>query len=434
MFATQKVRIKKLSLDEYEAMRLLHRYAKNLYNVGLYALRQHFFVTGKLLGRNKLYHQCKLNENYHMIQAGVSQQILKSARKAMKSFLALSRKAASGQYPQEKVEIPNYMPKDGYRQILCSTNAISIRNGYFLVPMSNQFKKGHPGLSITVRVPDRIADRTIKEVRLNPLYHARYLEAEFVYKIKGGKVQPKQMPGALAIDLGVDILAAGIGTNGTAFLIDGKQLKAKNQWYNKERARLQTAKELQGIKCETSKMAAIAYSRENFMRDYLSKAGHLILQHCLYNKIGKVIVGVNPGWKQEINIGRVNNQNFVQIPFWKFRRFLEHLCEQNGIAYAEITESYTSKASFLDRDVLPEFSADNDEKYVFSGKRIKRGLYRSSNGRTVNADLNAAANILRKAIPDADLSAIDRTLCLNPVRLYPLATQKKRLLKSKAAA
>ena len=99
MLATQKVRIKKLSLDEYEAMRLLHRYAKNLYNVGLYALRQHYFATGKLLGFTALYHQCKLNENYRMIQAGASQQILKNAHEAMKSFLSLSRKAAQGQYP-----------------------------------------------------------------------------------------------------------------------------------------------------------------------------------------------------------------------------------------------------------------------------------------------------------------------------------------------
>jgi len=298
--------------------------------------------------------------------------------------------------------------------------------------MSRSFVKAHPGLSITIRVPSRIAYLAIKEVRLNPLHHARYLEAEFVYKTKGENLSPKQMPGVLAIDLGVDTLAASISTNGTAFLIDGKRLKAENQWYNKERARLQAVKSAK--KYETRKMAAIAYNRENLMRDYMSKSGHLILHYCLDNKIGKVVVGVNPGWKQQINIGRTNNQNFVQIPFWKFRRFLKHLCEQNGIAYAEITESYTSKASFLDRDILPEFNAESIEGFMFSGKRIKRGLYRSSNGRTVNADLNAAANILRKAVPDADLSAIDRALCLNPVRFYPLATQKKRLLKSKAAA
>ncbi|KLU62535.1 putative transposase [Peptococcaceae bacterium CEB3] len=293
--------------------------------------------------------------------------------------------------------------------------------------------KEHPGLAIKIRVPDRIANQPLREVRLNPIHHARFLEAEFVYKT-ADKAQPVWEPETLALDLGVNTLAAGVSTAGTAFLIDGKRLKSANQWYNKERSRLQSMKDLQGIKGETNKLALIAYNRENFMRDYLSKAGHLILQHCLDNKIGRVVVGVNPGWKQEINIGHVNNQNFVQIPFWKFRRFLAYLCEKNGIEYVEITESYTSKASFLDRDLLPEFDPEHTEKYVFSGKRVKRGLYRSANGQAVNADLNGAANILRKACPGIDLSRVSHALCLNSMRLYPLATVKKRALKSKAAA
>lgn len=176
-----------------------------------------------------------------------------------------------------------------------------------------------------------------------------------------------------------------------------------------------------------------AHSPKKYMH-YLSKAGHLILQHCLDNKIGRVVVGVNPGWKQEINIGHVNNQNFTQIPFWKFRRFLAHLCEKHGIEYREIPESYTSKASFLDRDELPEYDPEKPEQHTFSGKRVKRGLYRAANGQTVNADLNGAANILRKASPGADLSVANRALCLNPVKLNPLATVKKRAQKSKAAA
>ena len=434
MFATQKTRLKNLSIVEYEAMRLLHRHAKNLYNVGLYALRQHFFATGTLLSFTKLYHQCKANENYQMIQAGASQQILKSAHEAMKSFLSLSKKAALGQYPREKVKIPKYLAKDGYGQIPCSTNAIAIRNNYFCIPMSRHFIQENPGLKIGIRIPDRIAGELIKEVRLNPLYGARYLEAEFVYKPKKGSAQPERMPGILAIDPGVATLAAAISTVGTAFLVDGQRLKTKNQWYNKERARLQSIKDLQSIKGGTAMLAAIAYNRGNFIRDYLSKAGHLIVQHCLDNGIGRVVVGVNLLWKQEINIGRVNNQNFVQIPFWKFRRFLKHLCEKNGIEYMEITESYTSKASFLDRDTIPEYDPHRTKKPMFSGKRVKRGLYRSATGRAVNADLNGAANILRKASPGIDLTLVDRALCANPARLYPLATTKKRTFKSKAAA
>ena len=301
-----------------------------------------------------------------------------------------------------------------------------MHNGYFQLPLSNTFRKEHPDLAIAIRVPDRIANHSIREVRLTPKHHARFLEAEFVYE--AGENAPNIGMEILAIDLGVNNFAACISTVGTSFLIDGKRLKAENQWYNKESARLQSAKDLQTIQGETNKLALISYNRENFMRDYLSKASHLIVQHCLDNKIGRVVIGVNLGWKQEINIGHVNNQNFVQIPFWKFRRFLSYLCEKHGIEYKEISESYTSKASFLDRDELPEYSPERKDVLIFSGKRVKRGLYRSANGQTVNADLNGSANILRKSFPDADLSSVDRAICLNPIRLYPLATVKKRSL------
>lgn len=432
MFATQKVRIKKLTKQEYEAMCMLHRYAKNLYNAALYELRQYFFDTGKLLSYNKLYHICKTNENYKQIQAGVSQQILQRAYEAMKSFLELRKKANKGEYLTEAVSIPKYLPKDGYYQLCCSTNAIAVHDGYFQVPLSRLFSKEHPGISISIRVPERIAGKSIREVRLNPKYNARYLEAEFIYEAEG--TAASHGTETLALDLGVNNLAAGISTAGTAFLIDGRRLKSANQWYNKERARLQSIKDMHGIKGETNKLAAIAANRENFIRDYMSKAAHLIVQHCIENDIGLVIVGVNPGWKQGVGIGHVNNQNFVQIPFWKFRRFLSHLCEKHGIEYEEITESYTSKASFLDMDMLPDYDPKDDTIYAFSGRRIKRGLYRSADGQKVNADLNGAANILRKKVPYADMSAIAKALCINPRKLYPLSTVKKRNIKSKAAA
>jgi IS605 OrfB family transposase len=432
MFATQKVRIKRLTKQEYEAMRMLHRYAKNLYNVALYELRQYFFDTGKLLSYNKLYHICKTNENYKYIQAGVSQQILQRAYEAMKSFLELRKKANKGEYLTEAVSIPKYLPKDGYYQLCCSTNAITIHDGYFKVPLSRLFSKEYPGISISIRVPERIAGKSIREVRLNPKYNARYLEAEFVYEAEG--TATSHGTETLAIDLGVNNLAAGISTAGTAFLVDGKRLKSANQWYNKERARLYAIKDMQGIKGETHKLASIAANRDNFIRDYMSKTAHMIVQHCIENNIGRVIVGVNPKWKQNVEIGRVNNQNFVQIPFKKLRRFLEYLCGKCGIEYKEEPESYTSKASFLDMDEIPEYDPKDDTVYTFSGRRIKRGLYRSANGQKINADLNGAANILRKAAPDADLSLVKKALCTNPKKFYPLATVKKRNTKSKAAA
>ncbi|KLU61670.1 putative transposase [Peptococcaceae bacterium CEB3] len=420
MFATQTMRVKKLTREEFETLRQLSRYSKNLYNVALYTLRQHFFKTGKLLGFNKLYKSAKANESYAMLQAGVSQQTLRKAHEAMKSFLSLKRLAVKGKYPTEKVSIPKYLPKDGYYPIVCSTNAISIHDGFFQVPMSRQ----NSFSPIKIGIPDRLNGLPIREVRINPKHQARFLEAEFVYQMD---VRPTPLrDDILSIDLGVNNFASCIDTLGQSFLVDGKRIKSENQWYNKERSRLQSVKDLQGIKTETNRLAAIAFNRENFIRDYMSKSAHLIVKHCLQYRIGTVVVGVNPGWKQNINIGHRNNQNFVQIPYWKFRRFLGYLCEKNGIQYLEITESYTSKSSFLDRDEIPEYQAG--VRHTFSGRRISRGLYRSGKGQVINADLNGSANILRKAFPDTDLSLVDKGILRNPVRLYPLHTCKAKVL------
>ncbi len=128
----------------------------------------------------------------------------------------------------------------------------------------------------------------------------------------------------------------------------------------------------------------------------MSVAARRIIGYCIQHRIGNIVVGCNPGWKQDINIGSRNNQNFVQIPHGKLREKLCYLCELYGINYVEQEESYTSKASFFDNDNLPVYNADNPQTYTFSGRRITRGQYRTSAGYIFNADINGALNILRK--------------------------------------
>jgi len=201
---------------------------------------------------------------------------------------------------------------------------------------------------------------------------------------------------AISIDLGLDNLATCIDTNGASFILDGKPLKSFNQWFNKENARLQSIKDLQKIKGTTERQARLAINRNAKVRDYLNKAARYVINHCIEHRIDKLVVGFNIEMKQSINIGSRNNQNFVQIPHSSFRFKLKALCERYGIKYVEQEESYTSKASFLDNDTIPVFNADNPKKHEFSGKRIKRGLYRTQHGVLVNADCNGAANILVK--------------------------------------
>ena len=201
-------------------------------------------------------------------------------------------------------------------------------------------------------------------------------------------------------------------------LIDGKRLKSINQWYNKRNAELQSAKDKQRIKELTNKQARLNQWRNDSIRDYLNKTARIIINHCLTSRIGKVIIGYNPGIKQEINIGRSHNQNFVQIPFWQLRQKLKALCSRYGIGYLEQEESYTSKASFYDRDEIPIYNADQPSQKKFSGRRIKRGLYQTKDKHLVSADINGSANILVKSKHRLSFERVSSGFLANPLRIF----------------
>jgi len=192
-------------------------------------------------------------------------------------------------------------------------------------------------------------------------------------------------------------LATVVSTTNESFIIDGLWLKSKNQWFNKRRAKLVHHKDKQGINYLTKQEAWLSYRRRNQVNDYLNKSVRRIVDFCIDRKIGTIIVGYNPTLKQSANMGKRNNQNFVQIPIFTLRAKLESLCERYGLNYIEQEESYTSRASALDRDELPVYNADNPVKLKFSGKRIKRGLYKTKAGHLINADTNGSLNIGFKA-------------------------------------
>ncbi|WP_246844281.1 RNA-guided endonuclease TnpB family protein [Hydrocoleum sp. CS-953] len=195
------------------------------------------------------------------------------------------------------------------------------------------------------------------------------------------------------MDLGLDNLATCVSNTGSSFILDGRKLKSINQWYNKENSRLQSIKDKQGIKGLTKKQISITINRNNKVRDYLNKAARYLINWCSKNQISTIVVGVNPGMKQNINLGKKTNQKFVQIPHHNLRMKLKSMCYRYGLTYKEQEESYTSKASFLDGDLIPVYNADNPTEYNFSGKRIKRGLYKTREGKLINADCNGAVNI-----------------------------------------
>ena len=168
----------------------------------------------------------------------------------------------------------------------------------------------------------------------------------------------------------------------------------------------------------SNKLAAITEKRNRQMRDAVNKAARKVINHCQDNKIGTLVFGWNKCQKDSSNMGRVNNQKFVSVPTGRLKDRISQLCEQHGIKFVETEESYTSKASFLDLDTLPTFGA-KPEGWQPSGKRIKRGLYRSSNGTKINADCNGAGNIIRKvaATLGINLDGVSSGDLLTPLRV-----------------
>jgi putative transposase len=410
MYLTQKNQIRGLKTNEFTALKELCRLSKNLYNVGLYTVRQYYFQERKHLKYESNYHHCKGNENYRMLNTDIAQQTLKVVDRTFRSFYGLITAIKSGAY-SSKVRLPYYLPKEGYFPLIMPR--VKVKDGKFRIPMSPVFKAEHG--EIWIPFPDRLNQETLKEVRILPKYDGRFFEVEFISEVQETPIETKS-ESAISIDLGLDNLATCVDTNGASFILDGKPLKSFNQWFNKENARLQSIKDLQKIKGTTERQARLAINRNAKVRDYLNKAARYIVNHCIQRCVDKLVVGFNIEMKQSINIGSRNNQNFVQIPHSSFRFKLKALCERYGIKYVEQEESYTSKASFLDGDTIPIFNTDNPKKHEFSGKRIKRGLYRTQHGVLVNADCNGAANILRKSKHNA-LSGVSSGCLAQPLRV-----------------
>ena len=415
-YAVQSNVIRGLSKQQYTLLKEMSHYSNNLYNVALYNIRQHYFNTKKFLTYESNYHECKTNENYGLLQAGISQQIMKVVDRNFKSFFNLLKKCKLGDYRYHDVNIPHYRKKGGMFNLIMSTNAFIIKNGFLYVSMSRDFRALHPDVKeIKIAFPKRLEDKVIKEVRILPCSNGKVFKVQYVYEVSEEGLSLNK-ENCLAIDLGVDNLATCISTTGTPFIMDGRKLKSINHQWNKEIARLRSISMKQGVRT-TNKIQRITTKRNNRVNDTIKKTARYIINYCVKNNIGSLVVGYNADFKRNSNIGKVNNQNFVQIPLGDLRQQLEFLCWKYNIEYSEQEEAYTSKSSFLDKDELPEYKAEQPYRGEFSGKRIKRGLYQSKNGTILNADVNGAANILRKCKQNVDFDKLCKGLLVSPVRI-----------------
>ena len=392
MFLTQSNYIRGLSKSEYKTLDEMCLIAKRLFNVGLYNVRQHYINEHEYLRYESNYHVAKNNENYKLLQAGCSQQILKVVDRSFKSFFELIKKARNGSYEYNKIAMPDYLKHGERFALIFSTNAISIKDGYFNVPISNAFKAKYGHIKIRIPFPENLNGKVIKEVRIIPCFHT--FKIQYCYKQDECDLNLDKNR-CLAIDVGLDNLATCVTNFGTSFIMDGRKIKSINQKFNKDKAKLQSILDKQHLN-GSKRLGRLFIKRNNKINDQIKKSARYIINYCIENNIGTLVVGVNKEFKQNINIGKSNNQKFVQIPFYKLREQLKTLCELYNMTYIEQEESYTSKASFIDGDALPVFDGTHHD-YNFSGRRIKRGLYKSSQGVLLNADVNGALNILIKS-------------------------------------
>ena len=382
--------------------------SKNLYNSALYKVKKERLESGRFLRYSDLERQFRDENNvdYFNLLTTCSQQILRLFDNNIKSYFALLKK-----YKGDKKSLngcpqfPKYKDKIKGRNVLifCGQNQIRFKDGYIYFPNKLNLKP------LKTRL---ISENKINEVRIIPksshyIIEIVYEKQEQIIELNNNKA---------AIDLGLNNLIAlttNISTN--PLLINGKPLKSINQYYNKKKGQLQSELKKNHNKNTSKKIQKLTLKRDNKIKDYLHKTSRFVVDYLKENNITSLIVGYNKEWKQNINIGKVNNQNFVSIPYDRLLSMIEYKCGLEGFNYKEREESYTSKCSSLDLEPV-------NKQDVYLGKRIKRGLFRTKEGLFINADVNGSLNIGRKEFGDSYLldNRTNTGLVFNPVKIKSL--------------
>ena len=433
MYRIRKQLIKKTRYNAlWEYFDYYSRLTKNLRNATLFRMRQNFTSKGKdklTENEEQVINEIKITldsyENFDIPNKVISwqsmdkimranhnpdyfsgipmqsaQEILKDVYHDFKGWLeALKRYKKDPSSFNGKPQMPKYIKSDKYKITFTNQDCVIYpyknSNGYYLKL---------PKTKLRLNLGNIPVGDVLKEIQVIPFYGD--YQVILIFESSDIINNNPDMPYIASLDLGVDNLATLVTNAGIpAVVYKGRPVKSCNQWYNKRISELKSilmkGHNPKTYHCLTTKqMKSLSRYRDCFINDYFHKTAKDIVRRLISSGCGTLVVGVNKGWKQKTNIGRYNNQNFILIPHHKFCKILEYLCERNGIKYLEQEESYTSKASLLDGDYIPVYGKD-DDNLLFSGKRIKRGMYRSKEGIIINADVNGAGNILRKAFPDA---------------------------------
>jgi len=366
--------------------------SKNLFNEANYIVRHEFFKTKRWIRYNELYKLLNESENYRALPAQTAQQILKIVDRNWKSFFNAMNAWKEKPKNYEMPRPPKYKKKDGIFMLVFTNQQVKIKEGLLIFPKI-------VGLKLNTRIK-----KGIREVRIIPKGVGYVVEIVYEKEIDTIERDKSRIAG---IDLGLRNLVTIANNIGEEpIVVKGGVVKSINQFFNKEMARLQHIYAKQRIK-KSKRMKKLSVKRERKLRDFIHKVSKFVAEWCAKRNIGRLVIGYNKEWKQEVNLGKKNNQNFVQIPFWTLIQQIKYKAEERGIEVMLVEEDHTSKCSFLDCEPI--------EHREYIGRRL-RGLFKSARGTIINADVNAAYNIIRKAIPEAFEADGIEGVGLHPVR------------------
>lgn len=349
----------------------------------------------KVISYNHLEKLMRVTENpdfFIGLPMQTAQAMVKQAVTDFKNWLASLREYKK--HPEKflgRPKMPHYKKQDLATVIITNQDAV-------LYPSETGVSLKLPIIKKRLSFSNISEHAFLKEVRIKP-YHGRFL---FCLTFEEPEpVIETSMPYTCAIDFGIDNFAAIVCDDGTSVIYKGGAVLSDTQWFHKQKAKYVSIL-TKGYKNQyaTSKRSSdLSYRHTNFVKDQCHKISRSIIDFCVDHQAGTLIFGVNPLWKQNSRIGKINNQKFVSMPIAFLRAMITYKALNAGIKIIEQEESYTSKADVTTKDYIPTYGVD-DKDAQFSGLRIKRGLYRCADGTILNADCHAAANIMRKAVPD----------------------------------
>ena len=389
---------------------------KNLYNSALYEIYNHYDSNKQYLNYNSMDKKMKNHEtnfSYRKLNAQMSQQTLKKLDKNYSSFFALLKKKGNNDY-DKPISKPKFLPKDGRKELIFSSDSFRIKDDKILLSVPKDIQLEYKIKFLEFKLPNYIKDKEIKYIEIIPSIGSYSMSIVYNNNLE---ISPNQSKDWISIDLGINNLCSITSNKFVPVLLNGKPIKSINQKFNKRIASCQ--KKLKSNDKKSSKKIRSLYSkRGDKLHSEMHKISSFIVDLVKDQNIGTVVIGYNKEWKQRCSLGKKNNQKFVQIPYMKLINQLQYKLLEQGIELIIQEESYTSKCSFMDEEPCCK-------QQTYKGKREKRGLFITSKGIKINADVNGSLNIFRKAIKNLDKVVQDELisiplntgLVMNPIKI-----------------